>query len=110
MQTRTFGRTGLQTSELVFGGGWVGGILIHQDDDTKRAALRKALDGGINWIDTAGDYGQGQSEVALGWLLAELDPAERPHISTKVRLDLESDESPESQIRRGIESSPNRTV
>lgn len=108
MQTRTFGRTGLQTSELVFGGGWVGGILIHQDDDTKRAALRKALDGGINWIDTAGDYGQGQSEVALGWLLAELDPAERPHISTKVRLDLESDESPESQIRRGIESSLER--
>jgi aryl-alcohol dehydrogenase-like predicted oxidoreductase len=74
----------LQTSELVFGGGWVGGILIHQDDDTKRAALRKALDGGINWIDTAGDYGQGQSEVALGSLLAELDPAERPHISTDI--------------------------
>lgn len=108
MNTRRFGRTGLQISELVFGGGWVGGILIHQDDDIKRAAIRRALDGGINWIDTAGDYGQGQSEVALGWLLAELEPAERPHVSTKVRLDLESGESHESQIRRGIETSLER--
>lgn len=108
MNTRRFGRTGLQISELVFGGGWVGGILIHQDDDVKRAAIRRAIDGGINWIDTAGDYGQGQSEIALGWLLEELDAGERPHVSTKVRLDLESGESHESQIRRGIETSLER--
>ncbi len=108
MNTRQLGRTRLQVSELVFGGGWVGGILIHQDDEVKRAALRRAIDAGINWIDTAGDYGQGQSEIALGWLLAEIDPAERPHVSTKVRLDLESDETAESQIRRGIERSLDR--
>lgn len=30
MRYRTFGRTGLQVSELVFGDGWVGGLLIHQ--------------------------------------------------------------------------------
>jgi L-galactose dehydrogenase/L-glyceraldehyde 3-phosphate reductase len=108
MNTRQLGRTRLQVSELVFGGGWVGGILIHQDDEVKRAAIRRAIDAGINWIDTAGDYGQGQSEIALGWLLAEIDPAERPHVSTKVRLDLESDESTESQIRRGIERSLDR--
>ena len=35
MRYRAFGRTGLQVSELVFGGGFVGGILIHADDDTK---------------------------------------------------------------------------
>ncbi|MCR9071273.1 MAG: aldo/keto reductase [Alphaproteobacteria bacterium] len=108
MKTRRFGRTGLQISELVFGGGWVGGLLIHQDDEVKRAAIRRAIDGGINWIDTAGDYGQGQSEIALGWLLEELETAERPHVSTKVRLDLTSDESHESQIRRGIETSLHR--
>lgn len=108
MLTRRFGGTGVQVSELVFGGGWVGGILIHQDDDTKRAAIRMAVDAGINWIDTAGDYGQGQSEQALGWLLAELPAAERPHVSTKVRLDLQSNESAESQIRRGIEQSLER--
>jgi uncharacterized membrane protein YfcA len=38
---------------LVFGGGFVGGILIHADDSTRREAIRRALDGGINWIDTA---------------------------------------------------------
>ena len=44
MKQRTLGRTGLAVSEIVFGGGWVGGILIHKDDDTKRAAIRRALD------------------------------------------------------------------
>ena len=85
MRYRTFGRTGLQISELVFGGGYVGGLLIHQDDDTKRAALRRALEGGINLIDTAPSYGDGKSEEALGWLLREADG--RPYLSTKFRID-----------------------
>jgi aryl-alcohol dehydrogenase-like predicted oxidoreductase len=70
MRYRTFGRTGLQVSELVFGGGWVGGVLIHQDDQTKLATLRRALDAGINWIDTAPSYGNpvgaGTGVVARG--------------------------------------------
>ena len=86
MRYRPFGRTGLQVSELVFGGGWVGGILIHQDDGTKRAALQRALEAGVNWVDTAPSYGDGQSEAALGWLLREVEPT--PYVSTKVRLDL----------------------
>ena len=108
MKTRPFGQTGMQVSELVLGGGWVGGLLILQDDDVKRAAIRTAIDGGINWIDTAGDYGQGKSEEAIGWLLQELPEDQRPHVSTKVRLDLESSESADSQIRRGIETSLSR--
>lgn len=108
MRTRRFGRTGIQISELIFGAGWVGGILIHQDDDVKRKAIRLAIDGGINWIDTANDYGQGQSELALGWLLSELEPSERPHLSTKFRLDLMSGESFESQIKRMLEQSLSR--
>jgi D-threo-aldose 1-dehydrogenase len=86
MRKRPFGRSGLQVSELVFGGGWVGGLLIHQDDATKLRALKRALEAGINWIDTAPSYGDGRSEEALGWLLREVD--EEPHLSTKVRLDL----------------------
>ncbi len=85
MKLRRFGRTGIDISELVFGGGFVGGILIHADDDTRREAIRRALEGGINWIDTAPSYGQGRSETALGWLLGELD--EQPGLSTKVALD-----------------------
>jgi L-galactose dehydrogenase/L-glyceraldehyde 3-phosphate reductase len=85
MRYRRFGRTGLQVSELAFGGGWVGGLLIHQDDATKRAAIRRALAAGINWIDTAPSYGAGQSEEALGWLLQEVE--QKPYLSTKVMLD-----------------------
>ena len=59
MRYRPFGRTGLEVSELVFGGGWVGGLLIHQDEASKLNATRRALDAGINWIDTAPSYGAG---------------------------------------------------
>ena len=85
MKYRTFGRTGIEVSELIFGCGNTGGLLIRKDPDTMRAAVRRALDGGINWFDTAAQYGQGKSEESLGWLLAEID--EKPYVSTKVRID-----------------------
>ena len=106
MKRRRFGRTGIAISELVFGGGFVGGILIDADDDTRREAIRRALDAGINWIDTAPSYGQGRSETALGWLLAELDAA--PHLSTKVGLDLANLDDIPGQIERSLEESLNR--
>ena len=85
MQTRRFGRTGLRASQVVFGGGFVGGLLVLADDETKLAAVRRALEAGINWIDTAPSYGDGKSEEALGWILKEVDP--QPYVSTKVRID-----------------------
>lgn len=87
MKYRRFGRSGLRVSQVVFGGGYVGGVVILADDDTRRRVLRRALDAGINWIDTAPLYGQGRSEEALGWLLAEVE--DKPYLSTKVRLDLD---------------------
>ncbi len=71
MNHRLFGRTGINVSEVIFGGGNVGGILIHPDEATKREAVRRAIAGGINWFDTAAMYGNGQSEEALGRLLPE---------------------------------------
>jgi D-threo-aldose 1-dehydrogenase len=106
MRYRTFGRTGLQVSELVFGGGWVGGILIHQDAETRHAAIERALDAGINWIDTAPSYGDGESERALGWLLQ--DVADRPYLSTKVRLDLSRLDDITGQVKQSIEESLSR--
>jgi L-galactose dehydrogenase/L-glyceraldehyde 3-phosphate reductase len=105
MRYRAFGRTGLQVSELVFGGGFVGGVLIHADDDTKLRALRCGLDGGMNWIDTAPSYGDGQSEEALGWLLKEV--AAKPYLSTKVGLDLSRADLP-GQIEASLEQSLKR--
>ncbi len=106
MRYRTFGRTGLKVSELVLGGGWVGGVLIHQDDDTKLKVLRHAVDCGINWIDTASKYGDGKSEQALGWLLSEL--SQRPHVSTKVMLDTANLDDIAGQVERSTHESLSR--
>ena len=106
MQYRTFGRTGLQVSELVFGGGWVGGALIHQDDATKLSILQRAMDAGINWIDTAPMYGKGQSEQALGWLLEKIDA--NPYLSTKVYLDTTRLDDIPAQVERSLEESLKR--
>jgi len=89
MKYRKFGRTGIDVSEVILGGGNVGGILIDPDDATKRAAVRRVLDAGVNWIDTAAQYGNGKSEQALAWLLPEC--AEQPHVSTKIAVDAQSD-------------------
>ncbi|MGI9511064.1 MAG: aldo/keto reductase, partial [Geminicoccaceae bacterium] len=106
MRMRRFGRTDLQVSELVFGGGWVGGILIHQDDGTKIEAVRRALDGGINFIDTAASYGDGKSEAALGWILKEVD--QNPYLATKFRLDLSENSDVKGQIEASVEASLKR--
>ena len=87
MQTRPLGRTGLEVSEIMFGCGTVGGLLTRTDADTMHEAVRRALDLGINWFDTASRYGDGMSEQNLGRLLEEVGGT--PHVSTKVRLDPE---------------------
>ena len=106
MRTRRFGRSGLQVSQVVFGAGYVGGIIVLADDETRRRVLRRALDAGINWIDTAPLYGQGRSEEALGWLLAEVK--EKPYLSTKVRLDLSKPGDLPGQIERSLHESLKR--
>ena len=108
MNTRRFGRTDIQVSEVVIGAGWVGGILIDPNPDVMRRALRMSLDAGINWIDTAESYGAGVSETNVGWLVEELDAAARPGISTKARLDIESSETIASQLDRKIDASLKR--
>ena len=106
MKYRKLGSTGLAVSEVVFGGGFVGGILLHAPDDTKRQALRMAFDAGVNWIDTAPSYGQGQSEEVIGELLSEMDDA--PVISTKVGLDTENLNDIQGQVEASIEASLKR--
>lgn len=103
MKHRAFGGSGIQVSEVVFGAGNVGGILIRKDDATKREAVRRALAGGINWIDTAAQYGNGRSEEALGWLLPEAGAT--PYLSTKFNLDVEKLENIPAQIEASLNAS-----
>ena len=103
MKHRAFGRSGIKVSEVIFGAGAVGGILIHQDDATKREAIRRAIAGGINWIDTAAQYGNGKSEEALGWLLPEAGAT--PYLSTKFGLDVENLKDIPAQIEKRLMAS-----
>lgn len=64
------------------GGGWAyawGG----QDDTESIAAIRHAVESGINWIDTAAVYGLGHSEEMVAVALAGIPEADRPYIFTK---------------------------
>jgi len=106
MKYRTFGRTGIKVSALAFGGGNVGGIIIHKDDATKREAIRRALAGGVNWIDTAAQYGDGKSEQALGWLLPGVK--EKPYLSTKFNLDVDNLDDIPAQIEARLKQSLER--
>ena len=108
MNTRRFGRTGIEISELTLGAGFVGGLLIHASDDDKRGCIAACLEAGVNWIDTAPVYGDGASERALAWLLGELPAAGHPHVSTKVRLDTARRDDFDDQVRASIEKSLER--
>ncbi len=105
MQYRPLGKTGLEVSALTLGGGFVGGLFVHQREDLQRAVLHRALEAGINWIDTAPLYGNGASEENLGKLLAELK--DTPHISTKVTIDTRKGDLA-GQVARSIEESLTR--
>lgn len=106
MRTRKFGRTGLRVSELVFGAGYVGGIMVFADNKTKLAAVQHALEAGVNWIDTAPAYGDGKSEEALGWILREVE--RQPYLSTKVRLDAARLDDIPGQIEASVHASLKR--
>jgi aryl-alcohol dehydrogenase-like predicted oxidoreductase len=88
LPTTPLGETGLAISRVgigawAFGGsGWVD-TWGAQDDTESIAAIRQAVEGGVNWIDTAPIYGLGHAEEVVGRALRELPPAERPYVFTK---------------------------
>ena len=86
METRRLGRRGPGLSVIGFGAWAIGGGGYawgwgEQDDAVSIAAIRHALNLGINWIDTAAVYGLGHSEEIVGRAIQGL--AERPFIATK---------------------------
>jgi L-galactose dehydrogenase/L-glyceraldehyde 3-phosphate reductase len=106
MELRAFGNTGLEISSIVFGAGAVGGGVFRGDEAQRLEAVRRAREGGINWIDTAPGYGDGQSEENLGWILEQLEW--QPNLSTKLRLRAEELDDIPGAARRSIEASLGR--
>lgn len=84
MKYRTLGSTGIQVSEIGFGCGNVGGLMIRGGHDDQVKAVARALELGINYFDTAPSYGDGQSEINLGRVLKEL--AADVYVGTKFRV------------------------
>jgi L-galactose dehydrogenase/L-glyceraldehyde 3-phosphate reductase len=80
-----FGRTGMPLSILGFGCGAVGGLMVRGDPGDQERTIAQALEAGINYFDTAVQYGDGASERNLGRVLAKLRPADAV-VGTKVRL------------------------
>jgi aryl-alcohol dehydrogenase-like predicted oxidoreductase len=85
MQTRIFGRTGMQLSVLGFGCGAVGGFMVRGDPADQERTVARAIAAGVNYFDTAVQYGDGESEKNLGRVLRKLKPADAV-VGTKVRV------------------------
>jgi len=88
LRTTTLGSTGLEITRVGFGAWAVGGGGERgwgpQADGESIAAIHRALELGVNWIDTAAAYGFGRSERVVGQALADVD--ERPYVFTKASL------------------------
>lgn len=88
LPTTRLGWTGMFLTRVGFGAWAIGGgdwayAWGHQDDAASVAAIRHAVESGINWIDTAAVYGLGHSEEVVAAALAGLPEADRPYVFTK---------------------------
>ena len=89
LKTTQLGQTGLEITRVGFGawaiggGGWEFGWGPQQDEQSI-AAIERAVELGVNWIDTAAAYGFGHSEEIVGRALAGVE--DRPYVFTKASL------------------------
>src|SRR6266545_6487492 len=91
LPTRPLGTSGLSITTVGFGAWAAGGggwsfSWGPQDDNASIAAMRHAIDRGVNWIDTAAVYGLGHSEEVVGQFLKTLPADDRPLVFTKCGL------------------------
>jgi aryl-alcohol dehydrogenase-like predicted oxidoreductase len=91
LPTTQLGQTGLEITRVGFGAWAIGGggwehSWGPQDDHESIAAIQRALEQGVNWVDTAAAYGFGHSEEIVGRALEGLDDHERPYVFTKASL------------------------
>jgi aryl-alcohol dehydrogenase-like predicted oxidoreductase len=108
---RTLGRTGVQVSNLALGT-MAFGALGNRDHGDCVAIVHRALDAGVNLIDTADVYSGGEAEIITGKALAEL-PASRRHdvlVSTKCFWPMGADPNRRGSSRRWIHDACNESL
>jgi len=95
------------------GGGWQFGWGSQEDTDSV-AAIRTAVEAGVNWVDTAPVYGRGRSEEVVGRALRDIPETDRPYVFTKCGLVFRADDpAPHNvldaaSIRRELDASLRR--
>lgn len=105
MKTRKLGNSGLELTTLgvgtwaIGGGDWKFGWGAQDENDAVEAIVR-AIDLGINWIDTAAVYGNGRSEQLVAKALEKLGSSRRPVVATKFGRVIQSDGSIIASIKR----------
>ncbi len=112
---RALGTTGMQITRVGFGAWAIGGggwsfAWGSQDDDESIAAMRHAVERGVNWIDTAAVYGLGHSEELVGRLLRDYPAGDRPYVFTKCGLVWDAQRPMVQSLRIGEPSSLRREV
>jgi aryl-alcohol dehydrogenase-like predicted oxidoreductase len=104
LPVRQLGTTDMEITRVGFGawatggGGWAYGW-GPQDDDESFAAINRALQRGVNWIDTAAVYGLGHSEQVVGKVLKGLSASDRPYVFTKCGLVWDEKEPMKDAVR-----------
>ena len=115
LPTRRLGRSDMEITRVGFGawaiggGDWAVGWGT-QDDRDSIAAIRHAVERGINWIDTAAVYGLGHSEEVVRQALAPLPASERPYIFTKCGLVWDENDRQAMPRRAGAPASIRREL
>jgi aryl-alcohol dehydrogenase-like predicted oxidoreductase len=114
LQRRPLGSSGLELTSVglgtwAMGGGWGG-----RDDAASTAAIHRAVDLGVNWIDTAAVYGRGHAEEVVGAAVRALPAGERPLVFTKCGIVWDDPKEPFKSVvtprtvRDGFEASLQR--
>lgn len=102
MQYRTIGGTGLRASEIGFGCGNNAVLMVRAPYEEQVKVVRRALDAGIDFFDTAFAYGLGKSEENLGRVLDDLGA--KPILSTKIRLEADAVSDVRGATVRAVEA------
>ena len=115
--TRQLGNSDLKLTPIGFGAWAIGGGNWDfgwgpQDDQESVEAIERALDGGVNWIDTAAVYGLGHSEEIVAKALAHR--AKKPYVFTKCERRWHEDRSiyvslKKDSVREEVENSLRRS-
>src|SRR6266487_1187233 len=117
MNTRRLGNSTMELTPIGLGAWAIGGEWQFgwgpQDDGESIQTIRRAVELGLNWIDTAAVYGVGHSEEVVGRALHDIPAADRPYVFTKCSLVWDANKKVShnlrgDSIRREVEGSLRR--